>query len=126
MYEIMKIKQPDKVLYRYTDGWYETHLGFIIKAHPMLQTFPVKRETEKSYFIEDWGDRRVPKKGKNIYAWDTKKKALFNYYKRKERHLKFLERNIKRAEANRTWAEKELNKIETYKAENPTSTLLNF
>ena len=47
MYEVMNIKQPGKILYRYTDGWYETHLGFIIKGHPMQQTFPVIKETEK-------------------------------------------------------------------------------
>lgn len=126
MYEIMNIKQPGKVLYRYTDGWYETHLGFIIKGHPMRQTFPVIKETEKSYFIKDWGIRRVPKTGKNIYAWDTEKKALFNYLKRKEKHKQILERNVKRAEANRKWAEEELSKIEKHETENPVSTLLNF
>lgn len=126
MFEVINVKQPGKVLYRYTDGWYETQLGFIIKGHPMQQTFPVIRETKKYYFIEDWGERRVPKKGKNIYAWDSEKKALFNYLKRKEMHKQILERNVKRAEANRKWAEEELSKIEKHETENPVSTLLNF
>ena len=134
MYEIMNIKQPGKVLYRYTDGWYElgcsSQLGLrsetIFKAHPTLQTFPVIKETEKSYFIKDCGTRRVPKTGKNIYAWDSEKKALFNYLKRKEKHIKILERNIKRAEANRKWTEEKLEKIKDYEKRNPVSTILNF
>lgn len=128
MYEVMNIKQPGKILYRYTDGWYEVslHGEIIVQAHPMQLTFPVIRETKKSYFIEDWGIRRVPKTGKNIYAWNTEKKALFNYLKRKEIHKQILERNVKRAEANRKWAEEELSKIEKHETENPVSTLLNF
>ena len=87
MYAIMKTKPSGKVLYRYSDGWYEVgqYSGKIVTAHPMPHIFPVIRETDKSYFIEDhrWHLRRVPKTGKNVYAWDSEKKALFNYLKRK-------------------------------------------
>ena len=77
MYEIIKIEP--KVLYRYQDGFEEFF------SIPYLLTYTITRETNKSYFIKTtfylrgkyWeGEKRVPKKGKNIFAFDSKKSSL--------------------------------------------------
>lgn len=96
-----------KYLYRYEDS----HVSCPYRDRPSLFTFTVIRETPYHYIIEDcwrwaWhsasssGLRRVRKEGKNIYAWDTKKKAMFNYMKRKEKQVKILESRLADAEAN--------------------------
>lgn len=103
MYEMQKIEQPetDKVLYRYSDppSWNEDAL--------CLERFEIIKETKSSYYILFqstfsflYDKKRVPKQGKNLFAFDPKEKALFNYYKRKERQVTILTRKLKEAQAN--------------------------
>lgn len=121
MLHLMIVDQKDKVLYRYSDGLRQ------FDKEPFLEKFKILRETEKSYFIEDWcsNERRVPKIGKNVYAWDTEQKALFNYYKRKQAQLRILTAKKDTAYYYMRWASDELKKREQIEKDSPTSTLIN-
>jgi len=117
---LVKVDTP--VLYRYFDSQRYTDCGY---NKPWLTQYLILRETEKSYIVDDYGrERRVPKTGKNVYAWDTEEKALFNYYKRKRRHEFILEQKLKDAKANLRWAKDELEVRKKYREENPASTIL--
>lgn len=128
MYAIQKIEQPktSKVLYRYTDppSWKEDAL--------CLERFEVIKETKSSYYILfqstfyfPYDKKRVPKQGKNLFAFDTKEKALFNCYKRKERQVAILTSRLKEAQSNFNLV-KYLLKVEAqYEQENSTSVLIN-
>lgn len=84
-------------LYRVEDGWdYYT-----CKALYKIIEFSVIRETDKCYVIRKhnyYGLRNptkyVLKDGKNIYAWDSLEKAMFNYLKRKEFQEHIIERKL--------------------------------
>ena len=85
-----KIDGP--VLYRYSDSYQQS------PTHPHLDYFKIVRETEKSYLIDDLGDEKwVRKEGTNIFAWDTKEKAIYNYLMRKRKQIKIYESRILRA-----------------------------
>jgi len=112
-----------RILYRYEDNYQNTDYGY---REPYLYKFDIVRETEKSYFIRLFlcNTKRVPKDGKNIFAWDTEVKALFNYLKRKEYQVAILRNRLRTAERNLKFAEKELLKHEELLKENPTSHIL--
>jgi hypothetical protein len=116
-------EKKEKVLYKYTDNWQSLDVGY---NKPLLFTFEIIKETSKSYIIQgfSWRNTRVPKEGKNIFAWDTEEKALFNYFKRKERQLKIFERKIKDIKNNLAWVKEELEKRKKYREENPTTILI--
>lgn len=82
-------------LYRYSDC---LKVNSFIDSAPYLEKFEVIKETKCGYWIHTWGQFKkwVPKKGKNLYAWDTEEKALFNYIKRKERQVEILNSQLKR------------------------------
>lgn len=60
--------------------------------------YDVIRETEKSYLINDFGLRWVKKNGTNIYARDTKMKAIEDLRCRRERMKKIITARLKTAE----------------------------
>jgi len=71
-------------LYRYTDGFYHK---------PFLDAYHVSNETKCGYWIEYWPKKWVPKERSgyhNIFAFDTRTKALNNYIKRKEKQIQIL------------------------------------
>jgi hypothetical protein len=74
------------VLYRY-NRCYEID-G---QANIDVETFPVIRETAKSYFIHlNGAERRISKDGKKRYAYPTKEEALINFKKRTQMCVKIL------------------------------------
>lgn len=92
-------------LYRFTDP------DFSWKLH--REDFEVVKETPKGYWIFGWfymgthmngtyEERKkwVPKEGRNLFAFDTIEKALFNYRKRKEKQIYFLKNRLVEAEKN--------------------------
>jgi hypothetical protein len=88
-----KEKLPCKKLYRYDDGHTDKELR--------LQEFDIVKETPKGFFIEFYQNKNnkkwVPKLGVNIFAWETKEKALFNYIKRKEKQIEILKYKTQKA-----------------------------
>ena len=74
-------------LFRYTDGFYHK---------PFLDGYDTISETKCGYWIEYWnpkGMRWIPKERPdyhNIFAFDTRTKALNNYIKRKEKQIQIL------------------------------------
>ena len=118
MFEVQKVQ--DKVLYRYIDG-----LSYC-RDKPFLLKYKIIRATEKCYFIETSGynPRRVSKEGKNIFAWDSEEKALFNYYKRKQKQIEILEHRLEAARNNLRWSEQKMYFDKKVTEENPTSVIL--
>ena len=125
MYEIVKIEA--KVLYRYQDGFKEFF------SIPYLLTYTITRETNKSYFIKSdfylkgkhWeGEKRVPKKGMNIFAFDSKRKALYNFLKRKEKQREIFIKGIEKTSCYIAWTKNELMLMDKIEKENPISKLL--
>jgi hypothetical protein len=114
----------EKFLYRYEDNRQYDDYCY---RKPYLHKFRLKKETEKSYFIYVFIGpvKRIPKSGKNIFAWDTEEKALFNYLKRKEVHASILQNKLTVTKRNLMFAENELQKIKQYKEDNPTTVILN-
>ena len=121
MYHI-QILEP-RVLYRYEDS---TQWADCDYKKPYLHKFIIKRETEKSYFIYRFleSEKRVPKTGKNIFAWDTEEKAIFNYLKRKQKHVSILRGKLKEIERNLEFAERRMAELTKYKEDNPTTSIL--
>lgn len=89
-------------LYRYDDPVDLEFPSFKVRE------FYVIRETSKGYWINShaygFKKRWVPMDGKNIFAYDSQKKALENYIKRKEfqvdvkkYQLDFAKHNLKEA-----------------------------
>jgi len=113
----------ERVLYRYEDNYQYADISY---REPVLRRFPIIRETEKSYIVSQFlaVNKRVPKDGKNIYAWDTIEKALLNYIKRKEYHESILNYKLHFVKRNLKFAEQELLKREEYLKENPTSSII--
>jgi len=113
-----------RVLYRYEDSYQYSDMGY---QEPRLYKFRLIRETEKSYFIKRFmdPDKRVPKTGKNIFAWDTEEKALFNYIKRKQVHVSILQSKLTIIKRNLRFAEDRMEKLKQYKDDNPTTAILN-
>ncbi len=65
-----------------------------------LKEFVVVRTTEHCYFIKKYNmthlkEKRVMKDAKSTYAYDTKEKALKNFYERQRRALMFCKLNLK-------------------------------
>lgn len=85
----------DKVLYRY-EGEMEDHFRSIVTYKIVLRTLQIVSETPKGYWIRDrvYWKRWVSKTAGKRYAYPTKKEALFNFTKRKEKHLKILESQL--------------------------------
>lgn len=76
------LPRPERVLYRYeinvTTYEYEGY-----RARVWLHVFPVTRETEASWFFDEWGrERHVLKGYGKRYAHDTLEKALHSLRKR--------------------------------------------
>jgi hypothetical protein len=119
------VKVEEKVLYRYTDNYQYSDMSF---REPRLSTFKILRETEKSYFIHVFldGTRRVPKEGKNIFAWDTEEKAIYNYFKRKQVHVSIIKNKLDIAQRNLQFAEKRLLALEEEMKNNPTTKILHI
>lgn len=84
-------------LYRYNDP---LDLEF---SEVRLSKYNVIGETEKGYWI-NYGypqyRKWVPKNGKNIFAWDTKLKAIKNYIARRESQIDIYKFRLDCAEAN--------------------------
>lgn len=82
-----------KYIYRYVDGYTDG-----LSAYVYCEQFAVIKETAKSYIIR-YPDRRklVPKVGRNLFAFDTKEKAIFNYQKRKEKQIAILKARLNNA-----------------------------
>lgn len=118
------IVEGERVLYRYEDSHQYSDMGY---REPYLHKFLLVRETEKSYFIRRFmdPDKRVPKTGKNIFAWDTEEKALFNYIKRKQRHKSILQGKLNEVKRNLHFAEDRMAKLKQTAEENPVTTILN-
>lgn len=114
-----------KILYRVEDS----SIHMIIDTpllHNLFQTykFEVVRETSKSYvIIYNNKEKFVRKNGKNIFAFDTETKALFNYFKRKEKQVKILENKLERAKIAKSEVKKVL-KEKRNDLPNSRSTLL--
>jgi len=95
-------ERPDgKCLYRYEDPAYWVHGD----SRPALRVFSVVRETERSYFIGPrqeircaGEEKRVPKEGRNLYAFPSEEEALVNYYFRKRKQVKILRSRLGHAE----------------------------
>ena len=117
------IKVEEKVLYRYEDSYQFSDCGY---RKPYLHKFKIIRETEKCYYIYRFldNDKRVLKTGKNIFAWDTEEKALFNYLKRKEVHVSILRNKLRIIERNLHFAREEMEKREQWAKDNPTTVIL--
>jgi hypothetical protein len=80
------------ILYRYEDGW---------ESKPYIREFPVYRETEKCYVIEEFGmDKFILKDpdGRR-FAYATKQLAENSYRKRKQWQIIYAKASIRRAEA---------------------------
>ena len=99
-----------KCLYRYSDGHRLEYNSCYSK--PWLDSIPILRETEKSYFIEyDRPEgKRVPKDGRNLFAFDTKEKAWHNYVCRKNKQVSILEARLKKAKWYRNYCKEYLTK----------------
>ena len=82
-------------LYRYQLVYnYETE-----KADLKLESFPVVRESEKSYWIqlsELFPERQkvVRKDARKTYAYSTQKKALYSYIRRTTNRVQYLQRDL--------------------------------
>lgn len=77
-------------LYRFSDP-------LALPSYLCKEIFEVLHETPKGYWIKYWevrGKKWVPKEGKNLFAFDTEEKALFNYRKRKKRQISILSNRI--------------------------------
>jgi hypothetical protein len=92
------LEKYDKVLHRYED---DSH-SYERIAQITYKVYPVIKETAKTYFIKEWDYldevKRVRKEGKNLFAFDTKEKAMHNYKMRKERHIEILKRRLEGTE----------------------------
>lgn len=54
--------------------------------------YPVLSETKHYYTVQvGWGTKKVQKESKNGFAFDSKEKALFNLFKRRERYQVILD-----------------------------------
>lgn len=71
------------------------------EAYLRVETFIVKKETEKGFWIEDYSfsKRWVSKLGRKRFAYPTKQEAAFAYLKRKERQLVIFNHQIERTKA---------------------------
>lgn len=91
-------KRYDKVLHRYED---DIH-NYERVAQISHKVYPVIKETAKTYFIKEYDYlsevKRVRKEGKNLFAFNTKEKAMNNYKIRKKRHIEILKRRLEDAE----------------------------
>lgn len=106
----MEVKK--KYLYRFTDSgnW------DVLSPRPTLSRYEVLEERETTYIFNEYGyshdtklgRRWVYKSGTNIFAWDTVEKALFNYSKRKQKHIEILTRQLTKAKAFSSKAQKML------------------
>jgi hypothetical protein len=100
IFEIQKLESgiDQKKLYRYVDPYY-----WDPQEEPRLEKYEVTRETPKGYWIGGLYQQEkkwVPKSGKNIFAFESEKDAMYNYVKRKERQILILENKLERA---RNW-----------------------
>ena len=121
MYETVKVES--KFLYRYRDSHVEISycFGYSTKATPVLEQYKIVRETAKSYFFYNWCDevKRVPKDGRNLFAWDTEEKALYNYLKRKEAQIRILTFKLDKANMYLSWIKNKNNGKEVNEVLNP-------
>jgi hypothetical protein len=92
----------NKKLYRYDDLHTDKELW--------LQEFDIIKVTPKGFFIEFCMNKNnkkwVPKLGVNVFAWDSKEKALFNYIKRKEKQIDILKYKLQKAKVKLNTAKK--------------------
>jgi glutaredoxin 2 len=58
-----------------------------------------------------YGKRWVSKNGKNRIAYPTKKQALFNFYKRRERYIRILKARLNESEQILKEVQKELQEV---------------
>lgn len=76
-----------KTLYRY-EIEYKSEDG---DTNIRLQEYPVMRETEKTYFINNryygLGEKRVLKEAYNTYAYDTKEEAKNHFLRRTNKRI---------------------------------------
>ncbi len=73
-------------LYRY-DTVYRDEYG---ASGVTCRAYKVVRETEATYFIDEWGiKKRVPKNGFNLWAHTTKEKALEHIIRRLTTRIKW-------------------------------------
>ena len=120
MTEKSLVKIEEKKLYRVVDdtipdGWSDR----VIATFKVIE-FKVIKETPEGYWYRrndeqpltycilrhcDFEKKWSPKYGTNIYAWDSLKKAMYNYYRRKESELRIYERKIKDAKRRMNIAE---------------------
>lgn len=90
-----------KVLYRYKTAWDLMYDGInesTGKYELDVESFIVKRETEKSYIISDiWAKRHfriVSKTARKRFAYPTKEEAIENYIHRTKRRVSYLRNEL--------------------------------
>lgn len=90
-----------KVLYRYKTGWdsmYDDENEPSGKYELAMESFIVKRETEKSYIIADiWAKKHfrvVSKTARKRFAYPTKQEAIENYIHRTNRRVSYLRNEL--------------------------------
>ena len=90
-------------LYRYEDG--PLYDGIVSYRNVKLKIFNSQTQTEHSYILDQKLDMKynlpkqtsVLKEGLNLYAFDSKEKALNNYLDRKKKQIKILQSRIQHA-----------------------------
>lgn len=82
-----------EILYRYEIN-YSSEDG---PTSIYLMELPVVRETDKTYFIKQWGwkEKRVSKTAHNTYAYNTKDKAKDHFIRRTNTRIGWFEYWIK-------------------------------
>ena len=97
----------------YRVGFFSRNINFdLYEINLYYIEFEMIKETPCGYWIKEKADEKfftyrykgnknkiwVSKNGKNRIAYPTKKEALFNFYKRRERYIKILKSRLEESE----------------------------
>ena len=80
----------------------------LITSHIFYSEYEVIKETEKGYWIDEYGHKRFVLKGGEgkRFAYINKQEALESFYYRKKRQIRILNSQLSRAKAGREEAKR--------------------